>query len=238
MTTRRILTATAVVLPLFLCGCQRPAATESPGTDGARQVVVPAPLPATTLPAKPVVVPPPPTDTPEADAATAIEQARGEVHWDAVTGKTVVAVRLTGVSATDATLKQLKALPHLQALTIRSRAFANAGLGEIKGLKGMQVLDLYATSVTDAGLKDLKDLTDLKELDLSDTTVTDAGLAELKDLPNLESLGLAGCEGITDGGVRELKEFKHLKKLQIAGSRVTAAGMRDLKKALPGLDFD
>jgi hypothetical protein len=234
MTTQRMLAAAAVVLPFFLCGCQRAATTQS--TDGVRQVM-PAPLPATTQPAKPVIVPPPPTATPEADAATAIEQARGEVRLDAVTGKTVE-VRLTGVSATDATLQQLKALPHLQTLTIRSRAFADAGLGEIRSLKSLQILDLYNTSVTDAGLKDLKDLTNLKELDLSGTKVTDAGLAALKELPNLESLGLAGCEGVTDGGVRELKEFKHLQRLQIAGSKVTVAGMRDLKKALPGLEFD
>jgi hypothetical protein len=230
MTTRRILAAAAVVLPLFLSGCERPAPTGTPEVNSPHKV-----LPATPPPGKVVVVPP---DTPEGDAARAIEKAGGEVKWDEATGKTVAGVRLKGITDTDPTLKQLKALPHLQSLTIRSGSFADAGLANVKGLKSLQVLDLLHTSVTDAGLKELKDLTNLRELDLSGTPVTDAGLKELKDFPNLESLGLAGCQGVTDAGMRELKAIKHLKRLQIASSKVTAAGMRDLKAALPNLEFD
>ncbi|MCI0462651.1 MAG: hypothetical protein L0Z62_37355, partial [Gemmataceae bacterium] len=61
-------------------------------------------------------------------------------------------------------------------LDLSGSKVTDAGLKELAALKHLQWLDLDQTKVTDAGLKELAALKQLQTLSLSRTKVTDAGL--------------------------------------------------------------
>jgi hypothetical protein len=117
----------------------------------------------------------------------------------------VVAVHLGGTRATDADLKELAGLRHLQALY------------------------LEGTAVTDAGLKRLAGLEELERLRLSHTLVGDAGLKELAGLKRLRTLGLRGT-GVTDVGLKELAGLESLREVDLTDSRVTGPGLTDVAR--------
>ncbi len=92
----------------------------------------------------------------------------------------VVAVLLTGMGVTDASLNNIKKLPQLRQL------------------------DLYNTNITDSGMEYLADI-NLKCLNLSGTKITDEGLKNLKGMPNLTML-LLYKTNITKAGVNDLQK--------------------------------
>jgi hypothetical protein len=118
-------------------------------------------------------------------------------------------------------------------LNLNLTAVTDAGLKELAGLKHLQALDLDSTGVTDAGLKELAGLKGLRALFLFNTKVTDAGLKELAGLENLQILSL-GSTKVTDSGLKNLAGLRSLQILDCAGTKVTDAGVKTLRSALPG----
>ena len=131
-----------------------------------------------------------PTDAAEDNAVAGLTKLGARVVRDEKTPPSrSIEVDLGGTNVTDAGLKELAALKHLQTLRLNTQV-TDAGLKELAGLKGLQTLSLLgATKVTDAGLKELAPMQGLKTLDLDGTKVTDAGLKELAALKSLERAG-------------------------------------------------
>jgi hypothetical protein len=70
-----------------------------------------------------------------------------------------------GEGVSDAGLRWLRRLPHLQALTLQGSAITDDGVRTLARLRRLRSLDLYETSVTDAGLGLLRDHPRLLHLD-------------------------------------------------------------------------
>ena len=116
----------------------------------------------------------------EASSAAALEKLHAVIlRNEKQPGKPVVEVNLNFTEVTDAGLKELAPLAHLQTLDLRFTEVTDAGLKELAPLTQLQTLDLGGTKVTDAGLKELAPLTQLQTLNLLGTAVTGAGLKEL-----------------------------------------------------------
>jgi hypothetical protein len=97
------------------------------------------------------------TSAGEATAVKAVEKLGGKVTVDAGRpGKPIVGVDFSRTQVTDAALKELKELKHLQTLDLGGTVVTDAGLKELKELKSLQKLNLTDTKVTDAGVKELK----------------------------------------------------------------------------------
>src|SRR5262249_4535489 len=93
----------------------------------------------------------------EATAVKLVEKLGGIVTVDAKQpGKPVVGVDLERTKVTDADLKELKQLKHLQWLILYGNNVTDAGLKELKELKNLRLLVLFYTGVTDGGVKELK----------------------------------------------------------------------------------
>jgi hypothetical protein len=113
----------------------------------------------------------------------------------------------------------------------------DAWLKELSGLTHLQNLDLRFTKVTDAGMKELAGLKSLQVLSLGNTRVTDAGLKELAPLVNLIEIGLTNTK-VTDEGLKELAAHKQLRTLWLQQTQVTYAGVSELNKALPNCQIE
>lgn len=134
---------------------------------------------------------------------------------------------LDNEEVTDAGLKHLEGLSHLNALWLRNTRITDQGLKSFKKLPRLQYLFLDGNKITDAGLEHLKGLTQLKGLSLDETKITDAGLAKLKGLARLDHLSLGGTS-ITDAGLETVKGFPRLDSLILDNTRITDAGLRHL----------
>ncbi len=141
---------------------------------------------------------------------------------------TVVRVRLESASVTDASLKHLKGLTQLQALSLAGTKVTDTGLEHLRGLTELKALNLVGTQVTDAGLEHLRGLTRLQSLYLASTQVTGAGLEHLKGLAKLQVLDLSRTKG-TDAGLEHLEGLTQLQDLYLNGTQVTDAGLEQLK---------
>lgn len=179
------------------------------------------------------------TGSPEAEAVKRIERLGGQVVYDetepgrpvihvsfafASTRKKGLAVltdRLLGITTqlTDADLKNIAQLKHLQTLDLSGTNVTDAGLEELAEFTQLQTLHLDGTSVTDAGLKELAGLNHLQTLGLAETGVTGAGLKELSGLTELQHLYLnTFC--LTDAGLKNLRGFTQLQTLKIKNKRL------------------
>jgi hypothetical protein len=115
-------------------------------------------------------------------------------------------------------------------LNLLSTKMTDAGLKELKDLTHLQELVLGNTKVTDDGLKELKELNCLKKLSFNSCPrVTDAGLKELAGLTSLESLDLAGS-GVKGPGLKELKDLKRLRRVEFGNGGVTDEILRSLRE--------
>ncbi len=92
----------------------------------------------------------------------------------------------------------------LISVDFEDKPLTDAGLRHLRGLTHVQKIWLNGTKITDAGLVHLKGLSTLKELALFDTEVTDAGMDQLTGLSNLADLIVEGTQ-VTDAGVEKLK---------------------------------
>jgi len=68
----------------------------------------------------------------------------------------VVGVNLSGVRITDATLKPLALLPHLEMLILNGTDITDDGLKHLHSLRSLRTLFLRQTNVTDAGVANLQ----------------------------------------------------------------------------------
>jgi hypothetical protein len=153
-----------------------------------------------------------PTDTPMADpqaearVTADLVNLRADVTRDpTLPGQPAIRVSFWGTKVTDAYLKQLAPLTHLQLLDLRGTPVTDAGLKELPALPALSEVDLSETQVTDAGLKELARLPRLDSLHLDKTRVTDAGLKELAKLKQLRSVRLWQCPAVTEAGAKELQ---------------------------------
>jgi hypothetical protein len=122
---------------------------------------------------------------------------------------TVVAVELDDPETSDATVEQLRALPQVRFLMIRSSVVSNAALPPISGL------------------------TRLRKLTLTQCRITDAALQRLECLPHLQWLDLSFTQ-ITDDGTQHLRRLTQLQYLDLTGNRITIPAVNELQEALPG----
>jgi len=135
--------------------------------------------------------------------------------------------------ATDAGVAALSQFRHLTYVDLGD-AFnvTDAGLKNLAGLAHLEKLIVHNSKLTDGGLKELTTHRRLRGLGADGTGVTDAGLVHLKEFPHLESLGI-GTPAITDTGLKTLAEIKTLKWLNLRPTRATAEGVKSLHQALP-----
>jgi hypothetical protein len=120
-------------------------------------------------------------DEAEDRAVKALQKLGARIERDEkADGKPVISVNLGLTKVTDAHLKELAPLKHLQTLYLYATRVTDEGLKELAPLQNLQWLHLAFTQVTDAGLKDLAALKSLRSLDLQGTQVTDAGLKQLR----------------------------------------------------------
>jgi hypothetical protein len=155
---------------------------------------------------------------------------------------------LENTSITDAGLRHLAGLPHLQNLAIGTmdprgappgtkpprNKVTDAGLVHLKGLTSLQSLHLGGLPITDEGLEAVKDLPNLGGLYLYHTRVSGPGLGRLKSLPGLAVVYLDGS-AVTDEGLSHLKGATNLQVLSLSGVPLTGQGLTHLK-ALPKLN--
>jgi hypothetical protein len=152
------------------------------------------------------------TDTPAADpqaearVTADIVKMRADVLRDTtLPGQPPTRVSFWGTKVTDAYLKELAPLAHLNLLDLRGTQVTDTGLKELPALPALSELDLSETQVTDAGLKELARLPKLDSLHLDKTRVTDAGLKELARLKQLRGVTLWQCPAVTEAGAKELQ---------------------------------
>jgi Leucine-rich repeat (LRR) protein len=156
---------------------------------------------------------------------------------DRLRGSPVQQLDLSDTAVTNAGLRSLPELQHLQWLSLRGTKITDPGLVHLARVKELADLDLGQTAVTAAGLAHLRAKPELWVLHLTDTLVTDAGLENLSGCPGLSKLVLEQT-GITDAGLDKLQLVKSLAFVYLAGTDVTAAGVARLRKLLPNASID
>lgn len=154
-------------------------------------------------------------------------------------------LRNTGI--TDAGLRHLAGLPHIEQLTLGNQdlhgfpgvtypqnKITDAGLVHLRGLKELGSLSLGGLPITDAGLDSLKDLPNLGGLYLDRTQVGGTAFGRLKSLPRLAVLYLDESR-VTENGLSHLKGATNLQVLSLARLPLTGQGLIHVK-ALPRLE--
>ncbi len=127
---------------------------------------------------------------------------------------------------TDADLKCLADLPHLEQLIISRAPITDAGLAHLRHPERLRVVALDITDVGDGFVRRLKNSSRLESLCLEETKVTDDELAELTNLPNLQVLRLRH----TDTGDRALAPFVERDLIALSlGRNTTNAGLQQFK---------
>jgi hypothetical protein len=127
---------------------------------------------------------------------------------------------------TDADLKCLADLPHLEQLIISRAPITDAGLAHLRHPERLRVVAIYMTQVGDSFVRRLKNAGRLESLVLDETQVTDDALAELTNLPHLQVLGLQH----TDTGDRALAPFAACELISLSlGRNTTNAGLQQFK---------
>lgn len=121
-------------------------------------------------------------------------------------GQFAVRPRGTQFSAAEADsyLQMLQYLPQLRKLELPENV-TNEALKELKHVPRLEWLELRSANVTDAGLHHLRHLEQLERINSTSTAITDQGLRELLKLPKIKYLVLWGSS-VTDDGVKQAKE--------------------------------
>ncbi len=169
-------------------------------------------------------------------------------------------LRLADAAAiTDAGLRHLWGLRHLEALSLGGASIGEPSVEWIVSLAQLRVLDLPRSHVSQTGCRRLMELVGLEELILED--VDDAGLVGLETLPQLRLLRLYGS-GVTseaikhlsgsvclelldlrdtsvdDEGLQTLVGLPRLRNLYLAGTHVSEAGAERLRAERPEMKVD
>jgi hypothetical protein len=150
----------------------------------------------------------------ERDRALAVvKKLGGSYQADAnLPGQPIVMVDLSGTTATDADVAELKVLTQVRALNLNLTKVTDGGLVHLKGMKQLEELGLGLTSVGDPGMVHLKGLTRMKRMDLRATKLTDVGLGHLQGLKDLEVVDVDGTQ-VTDKAVTAFR--KALPKVEV-----------------------
>jgi len=139
---------------------------------------------------------------------------------------------------TDAGLKVLSRLEHLERLNLYGNGLSDAGLVHLAAMPRLQALSLDLLGITDVGLKELKSLKQLRDLSLiyaegfAGPKITDDGLPALAELANLQMLNLTGA-AITDAGLVQMQSHASLRTLVVVNTRLSERGLARLQQALP-----
>ncbi|MBI1902360.1 MAG: hypothetical protein HYS13_14765 [Planctomycetia bacterium] len=109
-------------------------------------------------------------------------------------------------------------------------------LREIAALPRLEALALHRCLVADDALEPLRQAAGLQVLTLPECGLTDAGLRHLSSLCELETLEVPGNRGITDAGLEHLRRLKKLRFLDLTNTGVTEQAVDRLREALPELE--
>ncbi|PWT94544.1 MAG: hypothetical protein C5B53_12860 [Candidatus Melainabacteria bacterium] len=138
---------------------------------------------------------------------------------------------LAGTTVSDATVKQLAALKHLESLNLSRTRITDQSGQYIAQLASLKKLSLTDTDTSDSFLKALTKLHQLENLNLSRTQLTDDGLSYLTRLPSLKVLFLDGTK-ITPRSIPQLKRMTKLKDLSLFATESGLPGK--IHNELPG----
>lgn len=135
---------------------------------------------------------------------------------------------LLGLTANDANMPALQAMPNLRSLNLCSfsrsqgllRAVTDDGLRHIAQLDKLEALYLDGADITNDGLRHLRGLNRLTGLSMDSPNVTDAGMEHLAELATLTFLNLKKV-GAGDAGMEWLKHFRSLEFLGLDDSKIT-----------------
>lgn len=94
---------------------------------------------------------------------------------------------------TDAGLRKIARLPHLEALSLGSDLITDFGIAELAPLRSLSCLSVRSPLVTDQGAGLLAAMPHLRDLYLSAPRVTDLGIAALARCSTLRSVCVCGC---------------------------------------------
>lgn len=152
-------------------------------------------------------------------------------------------LELDGIKVTDAGIKNLDGLVHIEDLLIHDGggpqccdAITTVGWQTLSRLHNLKHLCLEGHDVTNAVLRNLTGLSDLSILELEDTSINDDELPRLRRLKSLEALRLDG-EGVTDEGLENVVGLPRLKWLGLEGHSFTLRGIEKLRAAMPNLQI-
>jgi internalin A len=153
-------------------------------------------------------------------------------------------LEIKGVAITEAGLKPLERMIHLQSLTFSTERIVDGPMVHLGGLKQLRFLVFsdgvvdtiegksmgrgLPPQITDVGMKRVGGLTWLQGLFLSGKEVTDAGVMQLKTLHKLEVLQLWHTQ-VSDAGIGALSGLSKLQRLSLFGCRVTDSGLETIK---------
>jgi Leucine-rich repeat (LRR) protein len=112
----------------------------------------------------------------------------------------------SGGSFTDADLKCLADLRHLQSLSIGPRDYTDKGMAYLAGLTNMERLSIGGPNLTDQGLKYLTNMKKLNHLTISDGNFSDYGLRHLEGLKPLRYLNITSASAFSNAALRRLRE--------------------------------
>lgn len=162
---------------------------------------------------------------------------------------------------TNADLKRLAELPHLETLDIGRQPVTGEGFAVLSGLSELKSLSLYECGVgvdgiptvakfqklelfmfqslhCDAWAEALAKLPMLREVIVYRADISDVGVTHLARLPKLQKLTVDDCGGPTDAGLNALATCKSLRTFYIGGTSLTRAAVERLQKALPDCKFE
>ncbi len=172
------------------------------------------------------------------DPVAQLERAGAKVkRADAVPGKPVVGVFLSGNKVSDDDLLPLLSLPTVTDLNLFfCEKLTAAGAKHVAGLKDLEVLGLNNSGLYDAGLAQLKGLTKLRVLRLSGSIrLSDKSAETINGFTELEELSLP--TSLSGAGVRKLTALKKVKNLYLGGmTALTDTEMKFLAETMPELD--
>jgi serine/threonine protein kinase/Leucine-rich repeat (LRR) protein len=134
-------------------------------------------------------------------------------------------------------LAQLKALSHLQELTISGDQLRNGGsrhLAELVGLKRLIVVDASKGFEADA-LTNLSGLGYLELRGVTDVPLSEKFWSTVSALPRLAEIGFDGW-GVSSGFIEQIPAMSQLRSLTIGHSTADGAAIANAAKRLPQLE--
>jgi hypothetical protein len=126
---------------------------------------------------------------------------------------------------TDAGLKAIGNLVHLEELTICSDDITDDGLEYFKGLASLRSLTICSNAITDAGICHLGGVGSLRRLKLECPEVRGPGLQYLGQLKQLRELSFGYGSSVGNSGLANLKGLRHLRSLQLSFAKIDDVGL-------------